>query len=136
MNKTLLRRIRNHILAEPRRLVMDSYILDKSYADEKVKDQDSACNEYNFAKCGTAACIAGWTVLLSSLPNCLEPSIMSAIEPRAIRALKITHLQAFRLFNVDKWPEKFQKAYRACKVIKTKARIAADRINHFIKTGR
>lgn len=135
----LLRRVEKRILEEPKRFDMDLW------GSKQVGPDAPAC--------GTVACIAGWAGLDGLKPARLKRLSDAGVYRRGHRgADKIGKLlQPFRvddgetllgtgssLFYVENWPGKFRDAYgnayrngqrgRA-------ARIAVNRIEHFIKTG-
>jgi hypothetical protein len=87
-----------------------------------------------YAKCGTAACIAGWTCILSMEDKEPEEIASNLVEhTEAGNFLELTNEQANRLFLPSQWPWRFLDG--ACDDGKTKtAKIAAARIEHFIKT--
>jgi hypothetical protein len=137
----LLRRVKKHILAEPKRLQMGAW----GYRTSETQ-------------CGTAACIGGWAAILNKLPGkkILElpkfeiyatvdsapytsPKEIAVGSAQGRNALEITPRQATRLFFVDQWPWKYQRAYvvaeRQPNTFKKIAVITAERIEHFIKTG-
>ena len=71
----LLRRVKKHVLAEPNRLIMSDVVIREEECDMTTEGGEKAfygdgVDEYGnhdkipFARCGTAGCIAGWTVLL------------------------------------------------------------------------
>ena len=61
-NKELARKIRDHILAEPLRLNMRSWIVKSTNIPSLYRFDDG--REDKFASCGTAACIGGWAEIL------------------------------------------------------------------------
>jgi len=130
MNVELLRRITTHILEDPRRCIMASYYVRK---DENVPSFKS----YDFPPCGTAACIAGWAVLLfGGDPN------LSQVREQARRNLGLTVDEGETLFEVAAWPERFQHmlplATRGSYYDEGTpgfARVVVLRIEHLITTG-
>lgn len=95
--------------------------------------------------CGTAACIGGWVIALS---HRLKPKIASQavthllIHPanKAKEILQITPIQADRLFLASLWPESFQNPskfvpFDDAGTPNQNAKLAARRIEHFIRTG-
>lgn len=132
MNTALLRRVKATILEEPGRLNMEIPFL----PDSSVP-------------CGTAACIAGWTVILarrrgrepfSTTCKRLDRSCEGRhhwleIEPKARELLGITQEQSSTLFHSDDWPYPFSQRYGNALTDGQRAKVAAQRIEHFIKTG-
>lgn len=120
INKTLLRKVRNHILAEPRRY-----------------DQGEVASEVSRRKspCGTRACIGGWADILED-DDVKDLSDVSL--GRAQKKLGFTDEQANIVFfgGGPDWPEEFEKAWRNDIPRKEAARLAADYINYIIRTGR
>lgn len=126
MNTRLLRKVKRHILEEPKRLDMGTW-------GESSRR----------SPCGTVGCIAGWGMVLSQKhperfigeenADALAELLGSWTEDPGASALGITTEQARRLFYVDQWPEHFRKGYgRLAK--QKKAERVAERIEHFIKT--
>ena len=127
MNVRLLRKIQEHILAEPKRYEQESWA----------------------TSCGTAACIGGWACILTgSRPKSVANETFDVFG-KARRVLGLEYEAAERLFSVPCeyvvrnaaifkaryiWPLKYQKRYLAAKTAKGRVRVAIDRINHFIKT--
>lgn len=135
MNVKLLRKIKRHILAEPLRFMMATWIRRKfrgfgSFTGDGGKRQ-------GFAECGTAACIGGWAVILSKISDSdINMHSGSDIMSKASALLELSSSQAPRLFLTDYWPQPFRHDYNSQNTTpKTRARIAADRIEHLIKTG-
>lgn len=125
INFELLARVRDHILEEPRRY------------DQSTLMRDSA-----IAPCGTAACIAGWTVILSggikNPCNCKDPTC--GFDQAAKDFLRISDNEASILFSWDaNWPSPFGGAYLFAERRDDKAgmaQAAADYINWIIENGR
>lgn len=125
INITLLRKVKKHILEEPRRLDMNVVL----NGDQSGPDAPP---------CGTIGCIGGWTNFLSGKP---EDSLSDA----AIR-LGLDSDEQGRLFEEPAytvsqpteeragWPEKFMRRYLKAKTPQTRAKVTAERIDHFIKT--
>jgi len=110
MNIELLNRIQQKILADPTSFQMETF-----FAPPWPEDD-----------CDTAACIAGWTLLLSGKNKACD------VAEEAAKVLGITLKQAALLFYEGGWPEKFRLR---SKVYSDKAaQLAADRIDHFIAT--
>lgn len=118
MNKELLLKVRDAILAEPEHFDMEHFVRRNT-------------------SCGTTACIAGWTVALSrnTTPDADETipdSISVAWEAQS--RLGLTHEQEVALFYADDWPEPFRAQYDDAYEPAELACIAAGRIDHFIAT--
>lgn len=130
----LLRRVKKHILEEPRRFDMKDWV-----------------ESSTVSPCGTVACIAGWTLLLKLPPK--ERNMVLA-EPNAYtkrdmltagdRTMFLEHAEnalwldrdsSMRLFYDDIWPNGLDKAFDKARSRKARALVTADRIEHFIKTG-
>jgi hypothetical protein len=107
MNVKLLRKIKKHILAYPKTFAM-------SFWQEPRRVSESR-------PCGTAACIGGWAKLLT------KDRKLTAAD-----ALGLSHQGAWLLFNMHRWPSRFQT--KAKEETAAFARNAAARIDHFIAT--
>ena len=122
MNVKLLRKVKRHILAEPKRLYMPAYI---------IRKEDGMDISRPFARCGTAACIAGWTYILSVKSK--TPPRTGDEHTEAAELLGLTELQADRLFLPGNWPLDFRDGLTGDGKPET-AKVAAARIEFFIKT--
>ena len=120
----MLRKVKRHILAEPKRLYMSDWIL-RDRGNGKIYLMSG--KERKFAKCGTAACIAGWTVILADREG------EGRVGDTAKEILGLNDSQHDRLFAPSCWPEKFHQGTTGDGKKRT-AEIAAKRIEHFIKT--
>lgn len=113
MNVRLLRKVKKHILEEPRRFQMSEGL---RFADE-----------------GTVGCIAGWTCVLGDRKvDWSERTDWTDVRDRARALIGIENHTV--LFRVSCWPEPFSTRYVNAKTTRTRAKIAAERIEHFIKT--
>jgi hypothetical protein len=124
MNVKLLRKIKEFILEEPRRFYM------WMWAERVPTDQ---------SPCGTTQCIAGAAVHIShprKFAALLRRDETERFGSLARRELHISADQALALFHVDEWPERFRIAYLTTTSKKEEAKIAAKRIDHFIRTGK
>lgn len=132
MNVELLRKVEKHILEEPKRLYMSKWI-------RRVKQHellDQAGNPREYASCGTAACIAGWAVILNNEPfDEREPDFFnpSPIFEKARTILQLTEPEAIRLFEPLHWPTQFYVGL-ADDGSKIAAETTVRRIEHFIDT--
>lgn len=97
--------------------------------------------------CGTAACIAGWTVYLAENWKELaryhedqrgDHELMRVagnylgIEAKATGDFSMSH----PLFFYDHWPVKYRKAFEEAKTDNDKATVAVERIRDYIKRCR
>lgn len=115
INTRLLRRIQKQILKEPRRFLMHRWF------------------------CDTAACIGGWAIALDKNFKLAKAGVLDAqsrrpTSERAAQALGLRRAIAERLFYVDEWPSPFREQYDDALGRAGRARVAARRIEHFIKT--
>lgn len=134
-----LRRVKRTILKHPQLLDMETWV------NGKIRG------------CGTVACIAGhlaldqgWRVRMRrddagyvsvevvprSLPAPLRDRMFSrALSEASTLFLGVDHECADRLYFVGYWPTRFRERYRDAVVNDDRARVTADRIEHFIQTG-
>jgi hypothetical protein len=106
--------------------------------------------------CGTQACLAGHAAILAGIPvseiindSYSYSTILNEfiIKEKAQKYLQLTKEQGERLFSPtfppdelefffpeESWPEKFNNRYEKAKTPRTRAKIAAQRIEHFIQT--
>lgn len=129
LNVRLLRRIKRHILEEPNRLVMRT--LGKIGVAGEMFHGDSG--PQSFPKCGTAACIAGWACSLSG--QSIYAGAQVAGELLGLPYIDDYSGPANALFFTFDWPQRFKDAYNDARTPTKRAKIAADRIEHLIKTG-
>lgn len=138
INVPLLRKVQAAILEEPRRLNMWRW----------VERHDPEQYGKNAPPCGTVACIAGWSMLFNKskakeaqairkrVATTME-GVMQGHNDRAIKAgirvLRITKDQAGELFFVGGWPDKYQDQWDRAKSPRAYARVAARRIDAFIR---
>lgn len=127
-NIGLLRRVKEHILTEPRRFTMERWL-------------DENDLEGNHPPCGTAACIAGWTVLLKDGRQVTSLGIASrAAELLGLGTRDVGDYEVFTkansLFFVKNWPKRYKRAYSRTRKLANRARIAGQRIEYFIKHGK
>jgi len=133
MNVRLLRKIQKHILEEPKRFKMSSWVTRKEDGNETAYDTEVAnVKEWKFAKCGTAACIGGWAIILSGK---LERARDTCNYGRmAGKLLEIDHPSENLLFGLCSWPEEYRDKFVNAKTLRARAQAAVARIDHFIKT--
>lgn len=133
LNVRLLNRVKRQILKEPKQFQMDSYF------DTAGHYSDTADKIPN---CGTAACIAGWALALDKgiTPEQAKGKVLNYRTLTGERADRILGARGagWKLFNDCAWPESFRDEWRRLtklKQWKRRAKVAAARIDHFIKTG-
>lgn len=123
MNVKKIKKVAEYILAEPEGYDQDTF---GTFDTER-------------SRCGTQCCIAGTALLLEN-PRRYLRALMGekdgCIERNAARALELSKAEARQLFYPsDLWPEPFQSRYANTEPnTKKRARVAYDRIMHFIKT--
>lgn len=126
LNVKLLRKIQKHILAEPKRFIM-GWWNEKSSPGEPLNDFEMCST---IPKCGTAACIGGWALILSGE----NPDLMRSVSKAAGALLGIENDAANRLFDSYAWPNRFRR-FRELKSPAARVKVAVARIDHFIKTN-
>jgi hypothetical protein len=128
VNRKLLRKIRDMIAKRPRQFLMDAFF-------------DSICQTGEKAShCGTAACIAGWAIVLGRKAK--DPAHAAQSVPLRNKAfdvgaklLGLSQYQAGTLFSHYQWPEPFYARLNKATTPRAAANAAVARINHFLKTG-
>ena len=127
MNVELLTRVKEAILREPKQFYMGSWFANDS----------SYYIHYEIPNCGTTACIGGWAVVLGKgfhNPREADEAIGSRIGREPETQLQLTPEEGNRLFFSEHWPEQFRIAFDTAETPEQRAQIAANRIEHFIKT--
>lgn len=135
----LLRQIKKKILAEPRQFAMQGFFLD-------------SVENRTIPNCHTAACIGGWGIVIAKYRNPKEADNATndlflgaddKYHPIFIEANNVLGLnlkQSNALFLEEKWPTQFRKPkladFDTTNTPAHNARLAARRIEHFIKTGK
>jgi hypothetical protein len=120
MNTELLLRVKAAILEEPNKFDMGMWFED--------------------AACGTTACIAGWSVALSENLKDLRDGFSfwgkldGTISGHAAKAIGVDELTADKLFYTNNWPEDLERLFNNAHSTEERAKVAADRIDHFIST--
>lgn len=135
MNVSKLRKVKDHILEEPKRFLMANWIRfsEKGRRGFTFFTLNDKKKKREFAKCGTAACLGGWTVLLHRKNMTPEKMVESDVQSEASRILGLDCEESERLFLQSQWPEQFRTFKDSGSV--QDAQIAADRIEHFIQTN-
>ncbi len=120
----LLRKVKRKILSKPKSFDMNFWA-----------SRDSR------AECGTVGCIAGWVLMLSRprFQESVRAGVYNALrldwKMEAARELGIEDDQASPLFFEEFWPTRYINKFSKARSNKQRARVAANRIEHFIKTG-
>lgn len=91
--------------------------------------------------CGTTGCIAGWTCLIAECGK-NEPNVemfkhvdVDTAFSEAGEILDLSPQEKKSLFYATSWPSMFQKDWHDATTKKCRAKCAAARIRHLIKTG-
>ena len=132
LNVRLLRKIQRYIMEEPRRFMMRG-IIARGTPGKTDWDFHWSDIAHRVPPCGTAACIAGWTNLLTGASQGDESDLTRARERLGITS-PIARYAPDPLFDLQAWPEPFRSRYSKAANPKRRAQIAAERIDHFIKT--
>lgn len=129
MNVALLKKVRSAILAHPDQFEMKDFFQGSLKLNRRRVPAGG---------CGTAACIGGWALHLTTKEKTLAESRIAAhglwVWTDAARVLGISFDEAGALLDVREWPEQFRTRYNKAKSVRPRARAAADRISWFIKT--
>lgn len=127
MNTKLLNKIIRHIREKPKRF------------DMKILAKKS-----RLTPCGTAACIAGWAVLLTRADKQDKKSFHSLIDSGLLSfwyagasAIGLDQEEARQLFETYNWPTRYRAPFNRAEHLghhRKAVEIAVRRIRHFIKT--
>jgi hypothetical protein len=118
LNKTLLNKVKKHILEEPYRLAMTTWMCNLPAGTEMHLGGWGEVRT-TVPKCGTVGCIAGWITMIAYPDKVKRAEIenLYGINIAAKRALGISELSVyyggipFELFYVDRWPEPYKSQY-------------------------
>lgn len=128
MNRTLLLKVKEQILAEPESFEMETWVRTEfPFRDYEIK--------FDKPDCGTAACIGGWACLLEGekAKSCEGDEVTShRYYQHAMQYLGINDEQARVLFNTAAWPDDLRTAWYDTRSKNKRAKIAAERIDRFI----
>lgn len=140
LNVELFNKVKEHILEEPNRFLMGDFCLTKEILGKDHFHGEYCTDDYDepkvkFAACGTAACIAGWAVLLGDgiTGKQLNDLNSNQIWERAEKLLGITPVEADGLFYEANWPLPYRDRYDDATSQKELAEVGAERIDHFIE---
>jgi len=137
---SILRKVKKHILEEPKRLDMENWLI--------VGDNVRIIYGRNAPACGTVGCIAGWVNVLGNSNYDYNYFSSYRIAENAAEILKISYYPNYinekyiitqgnlaQLFVLHSWPSKYLNAYKKAKSPAGRARVTANRIEYFIWTG-
>jgi hypothetical protein len=139
MNKELLLRVKEAILAHPEHFDMFGFMTGPKFIYESSETVIATIDDLNAGQCGTTACIAGWAVALSP-----KDEVRKAYSHRAdigdVAAFFLGYgLDGFDnlmpLFYDDYWPRDLKDRYRAASREENyleMAKAAAETIERFI----
>jgi hypothetical protein len=125
LNVKLLRKVKKHILEEPRRFFMWG-VHQTGRPNKDTYKADGSHGRVKFPSCGTAACIAGWTCLLGGEKDNVSMSVANQL-------LGVGGIATASLYNANYWPAPLASQFRTAKTPLQRAKIAAKRINLFIR---
>lgn len=144
LNIRLLRRVQKQILKEPRQFLMSNWFVDEG-EDAEFPGNDIAKKIPN---CGTAACMAGWTISLSAKKNPRETraGIKIGYEQIGNKAARLLGMKLTRedrlglsyppswgnLFVVQDWPDSFKAKWYKARTPLKRAKVASARIDAYI----
>lgn len=141
LNVKLLRKIQKHITEEPRRFIMhnsvvtnNSVVTKMAFPDGRFENDAGGFEE--FAPCGTAACIAGWANILTGVS---ADSLEAGSRVRAAEKIGVdpgVSWSSHSLFYDAAWPKPFSTRYARANTQQERAKIASERIEHLIQTGK
>ena len=127
MNVKLLRRVAKRILAEPKQFQMTKFFARKS--TWVARDGKPPAEIPN---CGTAACIAGWTIVEARGGTPRAHQHASGWDAEV--ELEINSDQFDALCILENWPDRFKRGWRELS-FEDRAKRAAARIRRFIATN-
>lgn len=147
LNVKLLRRVRDAIKNEPAQFVMGSwftreltiqtyisaYSLPAAGSLRTIGDMNR-----EIPNCGTAACIAGWTLSLAArkTPQKTASSASNSdiLTMAEIRLGLQPDDESLSLFILTEWPRAYLEAWNEASTLEERAQVAAKRIDAFIKS--
>lgn len=129
VNVKLLRRIKKHILEEPKRFDMLF-----------IRNPLEGLSKELIPECGTVCCIGGWAIKFSypkAIPDIETGGQFWQVNAEALGAGEANRLirgrEAHRLLFDRHWPEEFRRQYNAAKTPVQKAAAGAAAIDSYIK---
>jgi hypothetical protein len=144
MNVKRLQGIAKHIIGKQgKRFIMGKYVtyegeVKDGYTEPTTRVVDGEATygkkQWEFAECGTAACIAGWGILLYGHKTPKQVAKLKQPNLYAAKLLGLDMAQADRLFFVTHWPTELRSQFRTGETPLIRAKVAAKRIEYLIKT--
>ena len=123
INRELLLKIKQAILDEPKGFQMGGFKKQRIHSDSVCSDYGLA---WEFPRCGTACCIAGYALTLSGKDPDREENVVSTAKD----LLGINN--GLVLFYVEDWPVDLKKRFLEAKTPEERALIGAERIDRFL----
>jgi hypothetical protein len=121
VNKEHLLKIKQHILEEPNRLDMSTWLQELDPGTWVFDTYAPKSTDQVVPSCGTVGCIAGWSSLLRG-----RKTVSTTFEMDFLRV-------SSNLFYPTRWPDTLQTAYEEATTPKEKAKITAKAIDLIIK---
>lgn len=127
-HRDLLNRVKQHILEEPNRLDMDTWL----HHDTPGARYVSGGSTQTVPDCGTVGCIAGWVAVLTAP---VQPvSLWDLSVTKAAQQIGWTSPRHDPwLFYVSRWPEELEDAYDHAQTPKERAEATAMAIDRYIE---
>lgn len=127
---SLLRKVAEHILEEPRRLNMNYWRRPLGSSEGKIyqaRMENGEWRELPSPPCGTIGCIKGWA-------DELDPHVsLRALLPDG--GLRLFYVSSITIDGDPLcWPTRFRNKYLAAKTPRGRAAATVARIEHYIKT--
>lgn len=132
MNAELLLKVKQAVLEHPSQFTMERWFADYDSTGMRA------------IGCGTAACIAGWTIAINSAQKeCVPINLRKAwcntyseetTSSDAAELLGLHRSIVNELFLITWWPMEFSRKWHEAHTAQEKAQVAAARIDDFIKT--
>jgi hypothetical protein len=138
LNVELLLKVKQHILDEPKRLRMDTWLRHDVANGVRVSNSPGygEPRTIEFPACGTVGCIAGWTAMLAN-PEYQESGLsnfgLSAFSIAKEELNIDEEIEPFHLFYPDYWPTKLYERYLETQTAQERASIVAEAIDFYIQ---
>lgn len=139
LNRQKVERIKRVILEEPDRFFMEGFavIHDMRFGVSLRKPMPPGWHK---PPCGTTACLSGWSNILKNQDEGLPYTESLSDMTRAYRWLTdaaddeedVDYEPMWDLFYVNEWPWVYRKLYEGAETSRTRARAAADLLDHLV----